>query len=82
MTKEKKTYRLSDRAIRIIENRDRSKYPTANDFVEGKIVESEKETEDAVILDEVKKIQKNDVVIMEMLRGLIEKSEDHSLPMV
>lgn len=82
MAKEKKTYRLSDRAIRIIEERDRSKYTTANDFVEGKIIESGEEKENAALLNEIKKIQKNDIVIIEMLRGLIEKSEDHSLPMV
>ncbi len=82
MPKEKKTYRLSDRAIRIIERRDRLKYPTANDFVEKKIIESEEEKELVEVLDEIKKIQKNNIVIIEMLRGLLEKEENNTLPMI
>ena len=82
MPKEKKTYRLSDRAIRIIERRDRLKYPTSNDFVEKKIIESEEEKESVEVLDEIKKIQKNNIVIIEMLRGLLEKEENNTLPMI
>ena len=32
MSRTRKTYRLSDEAVQVIENRDKSVYPTATDF--------------------------------------------------
>ena len=37
MGRTRKTYRLSDEAIQLIENRDRTAYPTATDFIEAKL---------------------------------------------
>ena len=39
MKREKKSFRFSQEALAIIENRDKIKYPTASDFVEQKILE-------------------------------------------
>lgn len=38
MEKLKRTYRLSEQAVNTVENRDRSKYPSATDFLEAKIL--------------------------------------------
>ena len=43
MKREKKSFRFSQEALAIIENRDKIKYPTASDFVEQKILESAQE---------------------------------------
>lgn len=38
MEKLKRTYRLSEQAVSMVENRDREKYPSATDFLEAKIL--------------------------------------------
>ena len=38
MSRTRKTYRLSDEAVQVIENRDKSVYPTATDFLEAKLL--------------------------------------------
>ena len=37
MGRTRKTYRLSDEVIQLIENRDRTAYPTATDYIEAKL---------------------------------------------
>ena len=38
MEKLKRTYRLSEQAVSMVENRDREKYPSATDFLVAKIL--------------------------------------------
>lgn len=38
MEKLKRTYRLSEQAVNMVENRDKKKYPSATDFLEAKIL--------------------------------------------
>lgn len=67
MAKTAKTYRLSDMALEVIENRDRKKYPSANDFVEASILETEKEKKGEILLQKISKLEKNSESILEFL---------------
>lgn len=75
MAKEKKTYRLSEEAIAIIQNRDRIRYPTANDFVEKLILESGGKDPTVLIEKRLDKLQENDKEILAILRKLIEQED-------
>lgn len=61
MDKLKRTYRLSEEAIKLVENRDRKKYPTASDFIEAKIIASTEDEQELLYkvftqLDELKSL--------------------------
>ena len=55
MKREKKSFRFSQEALAIIENRDKIKYPTASDFVEQKILESAQEITVENVMEELHK---------------------------
>ncbi|WP_334196531.1 hypothetical protein, partial [Muricomes intestini] len=52
-----RTYRLTKEALSIIENRDTSKYPNANDFIEMRIMDLPDEEMSNKILLELKQIR-------------------------
>mgnify|MGYP004529735163 CR=1 FL=1 len=57
----RKTYRLSDATIQLIEDRDRDAYPTATDFIEAKINKPTKDVTEllyqvSIQLDEIKSL--------------------------
>lgn len=59
MSRTRKTYRLSDEAVQVIENRDKSVYPTATDFLEAKLLAPTENTTEllnkvSMQLDEIK----------------------------
>ena len=58
MKREKKSFRFSQEALAIIENRDKRKYPTASDFVEQKILESAQEITVENVMEELKELHK------------------------
>ena len=58
MKREKKSFRFSQEALAIIENRDKIKYPTASDFVEQKILESAQEITVENVMEELKELHK------------------------
>ena len=55
MKREKKSFRFSQEALAIIENRDN---PTASDFVEQKILESAQEITVENVMEELKELHK------------------------
>lgn len=73
MVKEKKTYRLSKEALLIIENRDRAKYPTANEFIERKILESVREDSSVGIMKKIHELEQK-------VDRILEWTKDYSLP--
>lgn len=75
MAREKKTYRLSEYALEIIEKRDRKRYPSANDFVEQMIIESEEKRTVSSLKKEMEKLQESNYEIKQMLRQIQQKSE-------
>lgn len=75
MEKLKRTYRLSEEVIKLIENRDRKKYPTASDFIEAKIVASTEDEQELLYkvftqLDE----------LGSLIRQELQKKEDDESP--
>ena len=58
MKREKKSFRFSQEALAIIENRYKIKYPTASDFVEQKILESAQEITVENVMEELKELHK------------------------
>lgn len=61
MKKMKRTYRLSEQAVNMVENRNREKYPSATDFLEAKILAPEETVTELlnkiyIQLDEVKQL--------------------------
>ena len=61
MEKMKRTYRLSEQAVNMVENRNREKYPSATDFLEAKILAPEETVTELlnkiyIQLDEVKQL--------------------------
>lgn len=76
MAKTARTYRLSDAALEAIEQRDRTKYPAANDFVEAKILEAGKEKKEDEVLRKISGMEK----ILERVLGLLtEKNEEGNI---
>ena len=53
MSKTMKSFRLSDEAIRAIEERDRSKYRTAQEYIEALILHSDKKTTIETLVDKI-----------------------------
>nr|WP_296101787.1 hypothetical protein [uncultured Mediterraneibacter sp.] len=75
MDKLKRTYRLSEEAIKLVENRDRKKYPTASDFIEAKIAASTEDEQELLYkvftqLDE----------LGSLIRQELQKKEDDESP--
>lgn len=62
-----RTYRLTEEALAVIEGRDRMKYPTANDFVEKRIMESLLEKQEEDIKKELGKIRRDLDIMKELL---------------
>ncbi|OKZ74802.1 MAG: hypothetical protein BHV87_07630 [Clostridiales bacterium 36_14] len=61
MGRTRKTYRLSDEVIQLIENRDRTAYPTATDFIEAKLNKPTKDVTELLYqvsmqLEEIKRL--------------------------
>lgn len=61
MGRTRKTYRLSDEVIQLIENRDRTVYPTATDFIEAKLNKPTKDVTELLYqvsmqLEEIKRL--------------------------
>ena len=59
MSRTRKTYRLSDEAVQVIEIRDKSVYPTATDFLEANLLAPTENTTEllnkvSMQLDEIK----------------------------
>lgn len=57
MAKVSRTYRLSGEVMEIIEGRDRNRYPSANSFVEERILrarDEKRETELLAVLEDMK----------------------------
>ena len=57
----RKTYRLSDEVIQLIENRDRTAYPTATDYIEAKLNKPTKDVTELLYqvsmqLEEIKRL--------------------------
>lgn len=75
MEKEKKTYRFSREVIDIIESRDRTRYSTANDFVEKAILESAGKKTKVGIEEKLEKLQANDQKIIHMLQQLLDRDD-------
>ena len=77
MAKISRTYRLSKEALEQIDQRDQSRYPTANDFVESCILigcrEENQVEEVGLILQEIRMVQKE---IREM-KQLVQKGDYH-----
>ena len=77
MAKISRTYRLSKEALEQIDQRDKSRYPTANDFVESCILigcrEENHVEEVGLILQEIRMVQKE---IREM-KQLVQKGDYH-----
>lgn len=64
-----KTYRLSEATLTVIEERDRQKYPTANEFVEHRILKEQEENDLKKVLDELCSLRKE---IEEMKKHLLQ----------
>lgn len=75
MPKEKKTYRFSESVLEIIENRDRKKYPSANEFVERTILESKDKCTLENLETEVKKLQKHCENLEEMMKNILQSMD-------
>ena len=61
MGRTRKTYRLSDATIQLIEDRDRDDYPTATDFIEAKLNKPTKDVTELLYqvsmqLEEIKRL--------------------------
>ena len=69
MAKTARTYRLSDAALEAVAQRDRAKYPAANDFVEARILEAEKEKKEDEVLQKISGIEKNLERVLGFLAG-------------
>ena len=53
MVRIQKAFRLSEEAIRAIEERDRSKYRTAQEYIEALILHSDKKTTIEILADKI-----------------------------
>lgn len=83
MAKTARTYRLTYEALEAIENRDRSKYPTANEYVESKILEAGREKEETDFLYRLSKMEGNLEAVLQILRqhfGMEKAAEGPPLP--
>lgn len=65
MAKTSRTYRLSGNALSAIEERDRNRYPTASDFVEGMLVKERDERKAGEIMEALADIRRE----LERMRG-------------
>ena len=73
MAKVRKTLRLSERVIEIIENRDKNKYPSETEFIEQLILDSESRKQ-------VECVEEKMQVIYEKIQRLLDWTKDYSLP--
>ncbi len=73
MAKVRKTLRLSERVIEIIENRDKNKYPSETEFIEQLILDSESRKQ-------VECVEEKMQVIDEKIQRLLDWTKDYSLP--
>ncbi len=80
MAKTARTYRLSDAALEAVAQRDRAKYPAANDFVEARILEAEKEKKEDEVLQKISGIEKNLERVLGFLAGKKEEGTIHREP--
>ena len=69
----RKTLRLSERVIEIIENRDKNKYPSETEFIEQLILDSESRKQ-------VECVEEKMQVIDEKIQRLLDWTKDYSLP--
>lgn len=76
MEKRKRTYRLSDQAIAVIEQRDPTVYSNANDFVEKMILKAGQENETDRVLQEIQLLHDD---VRKILKILSEEP-DFTLP--
>lgn len=84
MAKVSRTYRLSGEVMEIIEGRDRNKYPSANSFVEERILRARaerRETELAATLEDMKEeMARMRMEMAEMRRAISE--ERNVIPLI
>lgn len=84
MAKVSRTYRLSGEVMEIIEGRDRNKYPSANSFVEERILrarDERRETELAATLEDMKEeMARMRMEMAEMRRAISE--ERNMIPLI
>lgn len=76
MEKRKRTYRLSDQAIAVIEQRDPKVYSNANDYVEKAILKASQENEMNRVLQEIQLLHDD---VRKILKIVSEES-DFTLP--
>lgn len=97
MPKTARTYRLSDEALEALENRDKLRYPRANEYIEhlilnaplqGNTTEKNVEEEMEQIWEEMRVIKKNIKELQEifmnknMKRDEAELDEEYELPRI
>lgn len=78
-----RTYRLTEEALAVIDGRDRMKYPTANDFVERRILETLSEEQERDILKELGEIRRDMDSLKELIKeygGAGRKEREYALP--
>jgi hypothetical protein len=86
LAKESRTYRLSNQALTIIEDRDKGKDRYATDFVERRILETLEEKKTVDILEELEKIRRDldflkaALVDSRQNRTSLKTEEDYDLP--
>lgn len=68
MSKTMKSFRLSEEAIRAIEERDRSKYRTAQEYIEALILHSDKKTTIEILADKIAGLEEEISTLKEELK--------------
>ena len=73
MVRIQKAFRLSEEAIHAIEERDRSKYRTAQEYIEGLILNSDQKTTIETLVNEIVSLEKEIGDLKEELKRENEK---------
>lgn len=79
MNRIKKTYRLSEESISLIDQRDKVKYPTASEFIEKTLIEKSEQLSLEQIHYELSEIRKLQEKILDMIEKKSDKAENDGI---